>query len=102
MYFEVFLEIFAAIFALFGIYCLIRLVGATWFGYDNVRAAVEVDSTDTAENINSYLKEAERICLLRGGGRIAVLVRREYCSDKLIRRLKKRKIKYYVIDTEVK
>lgn len=97
MCFEVFLKIFVAVFSLFGAFCLIRLAIVTWFGYDNVRAAIEVDSAQTAENIDEYIKEAESICLLRGGGRIAVIIRRELYDEKLVKRLERRKIKIYVV-----
>ena len=97
MYFEVFLKIFVAIFAVFGFYCLVRLVGVTWFGYDNIRVTIEVDSPDTAENINTYLKEAENFCLACGGGKVAVLIRQNYNDEKLLRKLERRNIKYYII-----
>lgn len=97
MCFEVFLKIFVAVFSLFGAFCLIRLAFVTWFGFDNVRVAIEVDSTETAENISEYIREAEALCLLRGGGRIAVIVKREFCNDKLVKRLERRKIKIYVV-----
>ena len=97
MCFEVFLKIFVAVFSLFGAFCLIRLVFVTWFGYDNVRVAVEVDSAQTAENIGEYVKEAETLCLLRGGGMIAVIIRREFYDEKLVKWLERRKIKIYVV-----
>ena len=97
MYFEVFLKIFVGLFAVFGFYCLVKLVAVTWFGYDNVRVTVEIDSADAADNINSYLKEAEEFCLVCGGREIAVLVNKEFGNEKLFRKLERRNIKYYVI-----
>ena len=97
MYFEVFLKIFVGLFAVFGFYCLIKLVSVTWFGYDNIRVTLEIDSDDTVEKLNEYLKEAEDFCLICGGGSIAVLVNREYSNEKLIRKLERRNIKYYII-----
>lgn len=97
MCFEVFLKIFVGIFAVFGLWCLVKLVGVTWFGYDNIRVTVEVDSRDTVENINEYLKEAEDFCLVCGGGSVAVLIQREFNDEKLVRKLERRNIKYYVI-----
>lgn len=97
MYFEVFFKIFVGAFAVFGFCCLVKFVGATWFGYDNIRVALEVDSEDTSKNINEYLKEAETMCLACGGGKIAVLVRKEYNSEKLLRKLERRNVKYYII-----
>ena len=97
MYFEVFLKIFVGVFAVFGFYCLIKLVSVTWFGYDNIRVTVEVDSPNVCENINEYLKEAEDFCLVCGGGKIAVLVNREYSNERLLRTLERKNIKYYII-----
>lgn len=97
MYFEVFLKIFVGIFAVFGFFCLVKLVGVTWFGYDNVRVTIDIDSPDTVENINSYLNEAENLCLVCGGGEVAVLVRHEYSDEKLLKKLERRNIKYYII-----
>ena len=97
MYFEVFLKIFVGIFAIFGFYCLVKLVMVTLFGYDNIRVAVEVDSKDTAANINTFLKEAEEFCLVCGGREIAVLVKKEFGDEKLLRKLERKNIKYYLI-----
>ena len=97
MCFEVFLKIFVALFAVFGFYCFVKLISLTCFGYDNVRVTIDVDSVDTVENINDYLKEAENFCLVCGGGKVAVLIRREFSDEKLIRKLDRRKIKYYII-----
>ena len=97
MYFEVFLKIFVGIFAVFGFFCLVKLVGVTWFGYDNVRVTIDIDSPDTVENINSYLNEAENLCLVCGGGEVVVLVRNEYSDEKLLKKLERRNIKYYII-----
>ena len=97
MYFEVFLKIFVCLFAIFGFYCLVKLVGVTWFGYDNVRVTIEVDSRETAANINAYIKEAEEFCLACGGRKIAVIVKKEFGDEKLLKKLERRNIRYYVI-----
>ena len=97
MYFEVFFQILLALFALFGFFSLVKLIGAMWFGYDNIRVALEIDSKDSAENIEEYIAEARELCLMRGGRQIAVIVRREYFDDTLIKKLEKGRIKYYVI-----
>lgn len=97
MYFEVFFEILVALFALFGFFCLIKLIGVIWFGYDNVRVALEVDSRDSAENIDEYIAEAKELCLVRGGRQIAVIVGREYFDEALSKRLEKGRVKYYVV-----
>ena len=97
MYFEVFLKIFVGLFAVFGFYCLIKLVSVTWFGYENIRVTVEVDSPDACANINEYLKEAEDFCFVCGGRSIAVLINREYSNERLIKKLERKNIKYYII-----
>lgn len=97
MYFEVFLKIFVGIFAVFGFYCLIKLAMVTLFGYDNIRVTIEVDSRDTAANINDFLKEAEEFCLVCGGREIAVLVKKEFADEKLFRKLERKNVKYYLI-----
>ena len=97
MYFEVFFQILVALFALFGFFSLIKIVWSVWFGYDNVRVALEVDSRDSAENIEEYIAEAKELCLMRGGRQIAVIVRREYFNEILIKKLEKSRVKYYVV-----
>ena len=98
MYFEVFLEIIISLLAFFGVYCIVKLIGVSWFGYDNIMVTVEVDSPDTANNIEEYIKEAETSCLAVGGREIAVIVQAEFYDEKLMGKLKDRKIRYYVID----
>ena len=97
MYFEVFFEILVALFALFGFFSLVKLIGAVWFGYDNIRVALEVDSKDSVENIEEYIAEAKELCLMRGGRQIAVIIRREYFDELLIKKLEKSRVKYYVV-----
>ena len=97
MYFKVFLEIIVAIFAFFGFFCLIKIIGVIWFGYDNVRVALEVDTHDTAENIEEFLREAETTCLAWGGREIAILVRSEFADERLMKKLERRHVKYYII-----
>ena len=98
MYFEVFLEIFVAFFAFFGVFCLVKLVGTVWFGYDNVRVTIDVDSPDTVTHIEDYIKEAKNTCFFWGEREIAVLVRRAYYNEALISKLERKHIKYYVIE----
>lgn len=97
MYFEVFLKILVAFFALFGFFSLVKLIWCVWFGYDNVRVTVEIDSRDTVENIDEYLSEARTLCRIRGGSDLAVMIRKEFYDEKLVKKLEKRKLRYYVI-----
>ncbi len=97
MYFEVFLKIIVAFFAVFGIYSLCNFVFTTFLGYDNIRIVLEVDTQEVADNIERYLSEARENCLALCGKQIAVIIRREYLNEKLIKKLDRRHIKYYVI-----
>ena len=97
MYFEVFLEILLAFFALFGVFSLIKLASAIWFGYDNVRVVVEVDSRDSVCNIDEYISEARELCIMRGGRELAVMIRREFYDEELVKKLERKRIKYYII-----
>ena len=98
MYFEVFLEIIVAFLAFFGVFCLVKLVGTVWFGYDNVCVTIEVDSKDTVEHIEDYINEAKNTCLVWGGREIAVLVKNKYRDDELLRKLEGKRIKYYFVE----
>jgi hypothetical protein len=98
MYFEVFLEIFVAFFAFFGLLCLVKLIGVVWFGYDNVRVTIEIDSYDSAKNIEEYIKEAQTSGFFWGGNEIAVLVRSKYYDEELAQRLERKRVKYFVIE----
>lgn len=97
MYFEAFLEIILAFFAVFGVYSLCKFVLAVILGYDNIRIVLEVDTQEVADNIDAYLKEARENCLALFGKKIAVIVRREFLSERLVRKLERKQIKYYVI-----
>ena len=96
MYFEVFLEIFVASFALFGFFSLLKLLWIVFFGYDNLKVCVEVDTPETAENIDLFLKEAKSTCLAIGGRGIFVVVEKKYCSEELVNKLEENKIRYTV------
>ncbi len=97
MYFEVFFEILVALFAIFGFFSLVKLICAIWFGYDNVRVALEIDSRDSAENVEEYIAEARELCLMRGGRELAVIVQGEFFDEELAKKLQKRRVKYYVV-----
>lgn len=101
MCFEVVLQILVALFAVFGVYSLIALIGETWFGSDNIAVSVEVDTNEAAINLEDYLREAKRRPLSHSGG-VTVLIRREYATEALMRKLGRRHIRYFVIDMENK
>ncbi|MBQ7294118.1 MAG: hypothetical protein IJW79_10315 [Clostridia bacterium] len=97
MYFEVFLEIFVGVFAFFGIFCFVKIVGLIWFGYDNVQVAVEIDSPDSVENVQKYIREADMTCFALGGREIVIIVKREYYTDELVKKLDGANLKYYIV-----
>lgn len=97
MYFEVFLKIILAFFAVFGMYSLFKFVFTAVLGYENIRIVIEVDTQEVADNIEAYLREARENCLALFGKQIAVIIRREYLNEKLEKKLERRHIKYYVI-----
>lgn len=97
MYFEAFLEIILALFAVYGVYSLYRFVFSVILGYDNIRIVLEVDTKEVADNIDAYLKEARENCLALFGKQVAVIIRRDLLSEGLIKKLDRKRIKYYVI-----
>lgn len=99
MCFEVILPIFVALFAVFGLYCLFALIGETWFGSDNIAVCIEVDTAEVAANLDVYLREARRRPLAHSGG-VTVLVRREHATEALVRKLRRRHIRYFIVDME--
>ena len=97
MCFEVILQIIVAAFAVFGICSLFWLMEETWFVSDNLSVSLEVDTDEVAQNISSYLKSAGRRPLANGS-RVTVLVHGKYANEPLLRFLKRRKIRYYIIE----
>jgi hypothetical protein len=97
MCFEVVFQILCAVFAVFGIYSLIFFVSETWFGSDNIAVCIEVDTDEVAENMEKYLKEAFRKPCSRCGG-VFVLIHRRYATESLLRKLRTKNVKYYVLN----
>lgn len=97
MCFEVILPIIIAIFAVFGGGSLLFFIWETWFVSDNISIFVEVDTDEVAKHIALYLHEAGRLPAAKGNG-VAVLLRREYAEESLVRYLKRRKVRYYIVD----
>ena len=98
MCFEVILQIVLALFAVFGICSLFAMIEETWFLSDNVTVCVRVDTKDAAEDIESYLREAGKIPLSRGG--VTGLVDDCYAEEELLRKLKCRKLHVFVVNKE--
>ncbi len=98
MYFEVFLEIVVAAFAVFGLFCLVDLVGERLFGSDNLVLAVEVDEEYVAQELDLYLREAQNACFRRGGREIVVILKERFATEETLLRLKRKKIRYIIKD----
>ena len=73
MCFEVVFQILIAIFAIFGVFSLAKVVEETWFESDNIAVCLLVNSFEVSNNIEYYLKEIFRKPLSRGGG-VVVLI----------------------------
>ena len=99
MCFEVVLQIVCAALACFGVYSLIYFVSETWFFSDNIAVCVEIDTIEAVKNIENYVKEACRIPRGRCGG-VTVLVRQRYAAESLLRELRARGIRYFIIYTD--
>lgn len=97
MCFEVILQTTVAFFAVFGVFSLFLLIGETWFVSDNISVNLAVDTSEVANDITLYLREASRKTLAKGNG-VTVLVSREYAKEPLIRYLKRKHIRYYIVD----
>ena len=87
MYFEAFLKIILAFFSVFGIYSVFKFIFTAVLGYENIRIVLEVDTQEVADNIEAYLREARENCLALCGKQIAVIIRREYLSERLVKKL---------------
>lgn len=96
MYFEVFLEIVIAAFAVFGLFSLVSLIGETYFRSDNILLAVEVDTEQVASELAACLKEARDAFFLRGKSEIVVIIKRELATKELLSWLERKKIRYIV------
>lgn len=98
MCFEVILQIILSLFAVFGFCSFLALIEETWFMSDNVTVCVTVDTKDAADDIEGYLREAGKVPLSRGG--VTVLVERRFAEEPLLKKLKRRRLRYFVIDKE--
>ena len=97
MYFEVFLKVTIAIFAVFGVYSLMMLISEYACRSQNIVISVEVDCREVAENIEQYLSEAEKLFFLRSGSDITVILQNQYATAETLEKIEHRNIRYYVI-----
>lgn len=96
MYFEVFLEIVIAAFAVFGLFSLVSLIGETCFRSECVVLAVEVDEEHVARELATYVKEAHDSFFLRGKSEILVIIKREFATEETLAWLNRKRIRYIV------
>ena len=96
MYFEVFLEIVIAAFAVFGLFSLVSLIGEAYFRSDSILLAVEVDTEQVASELATYVKEARDSFFLRGKSEILVIIKREFATEELLGWLTRKKMRYIV------
>ena len=98
MCFEVIFQIVLALFAVFGIRSLLAMIEETWFLSDNVGVFVTVDTRDAAANIETYLREAGKVPLSRGG--VTILVEEGYADEDLLKKLKRRGLRVFIVNKE--
>ena len=97
MYFEVFLKVTIAIFAVFGVYSLMILISECVCRSQNIVISVEVDSKETAENVEHYLNEAEKLFFLRSGSEITVVLQKQYATVETLEKIEQRNLRYYIV-----
>ncbi len=98
MYFEVFLEILIAAFAVFGLFSLVLLIGERFFGSEQLILAIEVEEAFVANDLAYYVKEARGSCFLRGRSEIVVILKKELATEDRLLWLKRQKIRYILKD----
>ena len=92
-------EILIAALAVFGLYCLFRLVGDALFRSDNILVAIEVNTEEELSRLNLTIEEARNIFFCRG--RVAVLLDAKFARrEGLLDALERRDVDCYVFDLE--
>ena len=81
MYFEVILNIFLSLFAVFGVYCIICIISQTFMRSDNISVAVFLWDEDDFFDLDIHLEDASSLCFLRNTARRTVLVERKLSED---------------------
>lgn len=77
---ELFFEIFIAALAVFGLWCLLRLVSETWLISPNITVAVDL-TEPTEACVSALLAQANRMLSCRRGHAILVICRREWAES---------------------
>lgn len=73
MVFPIWMEIIIALLAVFGVYAIVRVVTGSVFAMSNLATAIRIRTSEDAEMLEVYLREAEDAFFLRGKQRIIVL-----------------------------
>lgn len=81
MYLVALAETVAAIFAVFGLYCAIRILAQKIFGSDRIIWAVEFKNKKDAENAEMLIRESMGVFLYTRSCRVAALVDRSLEED---------------------
>ncbi len=99
MCFGVILPIFLALFAVFGLYQVMVLIGETWFGSNNISVCIYVDTAEVLRNFDTYLREAHRKPMARSGG-VVVWIASPFATESFLNRLRRENILFVVFDME--
>ena len=81
MYIVMAAEIIAAMFAVFGLYCAIKILAQRRFGSDRIIWAVEFKNKKDAEDAEMLIRESMGVFLSTKSCRVAALVDRELEGD---------------------
>ncbi len=93
-------DILIAACAVFGLYCLTRLIAGAIFRSENILTAIEVNTEEELERLPLTIEEA-RGTLFAPSGRVAVLLNAEFARRAgLLEALERRDVDCYVFDFE--
>lgn len=93
-------EILIAILAVFGLYCILRLIADALFRSENILYAVEVNTEEELQRLNLTIEEA-RGGLFAPRRRVAVLLNADFaCRAGLLEALERRDVDCYVFEME--
>ncbi len=93
------IEIIAALFAVFGVYCATRLAAQKIFGTENIILAVTLKDKNDAIDAEMLIREALGSFLVTSSCRVAVLLTEELATDTdLMSAIRKYGAEYYIVD----
>ena len=77
MYWRTILEVVAALFAVFGFACAVRMLTEVLFAAEQISVAVEIKTKEDADMLEMLLHEAQSAFLRKGHARLTVLLSTE-------------------------